>query len=117
MSVHKIIAELEVQHPGTDPDEMEVAYPEVEIEFNFIPGSPQTGPSYASGGEPATDPEIEALKVTVINGDGIDMENSQWLDRAQDWLDSKGYDAALCTVGDDDDRSREYFAEYARDTE
>ena len=62
MSKHKIIAELEVSFPGTDHSETERAYPEVEIEFNFVPGCPETGPSYSSGGEPATPDEIEALK-------------------------------------------------------
>lgn len=120
MSTHKITAELEVSFPGTDPEETERAYPEVEIEFNYVPGCPETGPSYSSGGEPATPDEIEALKVTVINGDGIGMEERQWLDRAQDWLDDKGYDAARDVAraddGPDPDDARDRIRE-DRDTE
>lgn len=109
MTTHKITTELEVSFPGTDPEETERAYPEVEIEFNFVSGCPETGPSYSSGGESATSAEIEAIKVTVINGDGIDMAQSQWLERVQSWLDDDGYDAAVAAVdtGPDPDDARD----------
>ncbi len=109
MSKHKIVTEMAVSFPGTDPTETEAAYPEIEIEFNFVPGSPEVGPSYSSGGEPATPDEIEAIKVTVIDGDGIGMTDEQWLDRAQSWLDDDGYDAALAVVdiGPDPDEMRD----------
>lgn len=111
MSKHKITTELEVSFPGTDPEETERAYPEVEIEFNYIAGCPETGPSYASGGELATPDEIEVVNVTVINSDGIGMTTQQWRERAQDWLDDKGYDAgreiALSDLEPDPDDMRE----------
>lgn len=115
MSVHKITAELEVSFPGTDPEETERAYPEVEIEFSFTAGYPETGPSYSSGGEPAAADEIEAMKVTVINGDGIGMTDSQWLDRAQDWLDDKGYDAAREVAIAESGPDPDYLLERMRD--
>ncbi len=109
MSTHTIRAELEVSFPGTDPEETERAYPEVEIEFNYVPGYPETGPTYSSGGEPAAPDEIEAIKVTVINGDGIGMTERQWLERAQSWLDDGGYNAArdIANSGPDPDEARE----------
>lgn len=93
MSKHKITTELEVTVTayGIDPEKFCL---EVEIEFGYAPGYPETGPTYASGGEPAAPDEIEAHSVKVINAEGIDMPPSWWLERAQDWLDDKGYDAA-----------------------
>lgn len=35
------------------------------VSFSFTPGEPECGPSYASGGEPATDPEIEITEIEV----------------------------------------------------
>lgn len=104
MSKHKITTELAVSFPGTDPTETETAHPEVEIEFNYIPGSPEVGPSYSSGGEPATPDEIEALTVKVIDSDGIGMTDAQWLDRAQAWIEDDGYDRAIETVNADSER-------------
>ncbi len=102
MSVHAITTELgvTVEAYGIDSERF---YPEVEIKFNFVPGCPETGPTYASGGEPATPDEIEALSVKVLNAEGIDMPPSWWLERAQEWLDDKGYDAARDAVPDGPD--------------
>jgi hypothetical protein len=93
MSKHTITTELEVTVSayGIDP---ETFYPEVQIEFGYTPGYPEIGPSYASGGEPATPDEIEIHSVTVTNREGIDMPPEWWRERAQEWLDDKGYDAA-----------------------
>lgn len=92
MSEHTITTELAVtvEAHGIDP---EIFRPEIEIRFNFVPGYPETGPSYASGGEPATADEVEALSVKVISAEGIDMPDSWWLEQAQMWLDDEGYDA------------------------
>ncbi len=43
---------------------------EVEIEYDFTPGSPERGPSYASGGEPAEGPEIDVSEVWLTDGNG-----------------------------------------------
>lgn len=114
MSKHTITTELEVTVSayGIDP---ETFYPEVEIEFGYLPGCPETGPSYASGGEPATPDEIEARAVKVINAEGIDMPPSWWLERAQAWLDDKGYDRARDSVRDDFEARQADAADMARD--
>lgn len=100
-SKHKITTELEVTIAayGIDP---EVFYPEVEIEFSYLPGYPEQGPSFASGGEPATPDEIEIQSVKVVNAEGIEMPPEWWRERAQDWLDDKGYDAAREEARSDD---------------
>lgn len=99
---HTIIAELEVTISayGIDPEKF---YPEVEIEFGYTPGYPETGPTYASGGEPAGPDEIEARSVKVIKAEGIEMPPDWWLDRAQDWLDDSGFDAARDAARRDDE--------------
>jgi len=92
-SKHTITTELKITISayGIDP---ETFYPEVEIEFGYIPGCPETGPSYASGGEPATPDEIEVHSVKVIKDEGVQMPPEWWREKAQEWLDDKGYDAA-----------------------
>lgn len=92
-TTHTITTELEVTITayGIDP---ETFYPEVEIKFSYVPGYPETGPSYSSGGEPASPDEIEVQSVKVINVEGIEMPEAWWHQRAQAWLDDKGYDAA-----------------------
>lgn len=93
MSEHTITTELEVTITayGIDP---ETFYPEVEITFGYTAGYPETGPSYSSGGEPACPDEIEVHRVKIINDESINMPPSWWYERAQNWLDDKGYDAA-----------------------
>ena len=38
---------------------------QVSITFTYVRGTPEQGPSYASGGEPATGPEIEIVRATI----------------------------------------------------
>lgn len=114
MSKHIITAELEITIAayGIDP---ETFYPEVEIGFSFLAGCPETGPSYSSGGEPATGDEIELLSVKVINAEGIEMPPSWWREMAQGWLDDKGYDRARDQVRDDFESCAADRADVARD--
>jgi hypothetical protein len=114
MSKHTITAELEVTIAayGIDP---ETFYPEVEIEFAYTPGCPETGPSYASGGEPASPDEIEVHSVRVIKDEGIDMPPEWWCERAQDWLDGNGYDFARETAYEDNEPDPDYLRERMRD--
>ena len=46
-----------------------IVFEDIEIDgrvlFSFVPGKPMCGPSYASGGEPATDPEIEIQSIEI----------------------------------------------------
>lgn len=99
---HSITTELAVTISayGIDP---ETFYPEVEIEFSYVPGCPETGPSYRSGGEPATPDEIEVQSVKIINDESIEMPPDWWAEKAQDWIDDKGFDAAREKVSDDEE--------------
>ena len=48
-------------------DEIEII---AEIEYTVIPGTPEIGPSYASGGEPATPPEVDIMDIVLITTSG-----------------------------------------------
>jgi hypothetical protein len=41
---------------------------EVEVEFEYTPGSPGTGPSYACGGTPPDPAELEVVRIVKIDG-------------------------------------------------
>ena len=41
---------------------------DVEITYNFIPGMPEQGPSWASGGEPAEPAEVEFISAALCVG-------------------------------------------------
>ncbi len=84
MSRHTIRAEVDVGETCV----------KLDIEFQYHPGTPQRGPSYASGGEPAEGPELEFLHATLIDGDGLDPSPAQLQEWAEDWLDEEGFDAA-----------------------
>lgn len=40
----------------------------VEVEANYTPGAPETGPSYACGGTPADPDEVEVRRVIRVDG-------------------------------------------------
>ena len=42
----------------------------VEVQFFFTAGSPETGPSHASGGDPATAAEIDTQRAWIVDDDG-----------------------------------------------
>jgi hypothetical protein len=50
------------QQVSIDVDGTEVL---VDVRYFYTPGSPEQGPSYASGGQPAEPPDIEIENVTV----------------------------------------------------
>jgi len=52
---------------------------DIEVTYTITPGRPATGPSYASGGEPAEPPEVELIEVKV---DGVVHAETPW----DDWL-------------------------------
>lgn len=54
----------------------------VGFDFTYTPGCPEQGPSYASGGEPATGPEVEIQKATLQIVDGEKKEKVE----APPWL-------------------------------
>lgn len=79
---------------------------EIEIAFTYVPGTPETGPSYASGGEPAVGPEIEVVSVRVNQPNkGVWVETGAWFDDlVQDAINSGVIDADdfTATVSDAD---------------
>lgn len=42
---------------------------DLRLTYSVVPGSPATGPSYASGGEPGYGPEVDLLTAHVKVGD------------------------------------------------
>ena len=40
----------------------------ISVEYTYIPGYPPTGPSYESGGEPGTGPEVEIVRAWRLDG-------------------------------------------------
>ena len=93
MVEHIITTELEIRF--TPAGCAEVAYPTIEIAYTYLPGSPQRGPTYWSGGEPADPAEVELVSARLIDGDGLDPDAKQIDDWAQGYLDSdRGYEAA-----------------------
>lgn len=97
MTRHTVRAELEVKFrfPGMPDDEHEVAYPTLDIEFTFTPGAKSTfdDPGYSA--------ELELVKATLIDGDGLDLSDDEIRDRAQDWLDTGGFDLACIAAAED----------------
>lgn len=48
-----------------------------------------------SVGRTASGPDFTLIEARIVeNGDGLDPTDEQLRDRAQDWLDDEGYDAA-----------------------
>lgn len=104
MSTHKIETTRSGTTNGMDWD---VDY---TITYTFTPGCPETGPSYASGGEPATGPEIEFASITPGAGDHgafSDMAQAGLEDWAKDWLAGDGYDQAVEHALDELDRGKD----------
>lgn len=86
---------------------------EVEIGFGFTPVTPERGPSYASGGEPADPPEVEFLSAKCSGL--IDADMRRKLDAwAREYLASDaGQQAAIDALPEDDDG--DYRRDRARD--
>ena len=109
MSTYTMTAEIEVRfHLGTDPvggDDVEVAYPTVEIEFDYVPGSPAVTPrgEYAPI-DPPEAAEVSFRSAKLIDGDGLDPfmspDGQKIVDNwAIDYLDGdEGYAMACDTA-------------------
>jgi len=93
---------------------------EVEITFTYLPGHPATGPSYASGGDPATPDEVEFVSVRPM-GDAMLLTLSTRLQKdLAEWADlyladDEGFDAAVVQAMNDEDAARERAAELRRE--
>jgi hypothetical protein len=59
------------------PDELG-EYQEIDavVSYAVLPAEPETGPSYACGGTPAIDAQVEDLEVDKINGVPITPEDA-----------------------------------------
>ena len=97
MSKHTLQTEIEIKFsfPGLAEGEQEVAYPKVEITYDYSPGRK----AYTPRGEyapidPPEPPEINFVSATLINGDGLEPSMQQIQELASDWLDDKGFDEA-----------------------
>jgi len=90
---HTITAEITVEPPG---EYDEVAYPIIEIEYNFTKGSPEV--RYLRNGDPgwpAESAEVEGIKAKLLNGDGLNPTEDQVYDWAEQWLNGeKGLELA-----------------------
>ncbi len=97
MSQHTITAEIKVQFriSGMPEDERETAYPKVEITYTFTRGADEV--RYQSNGDPgypAEPHELEFISAKLIDGDGLEPEQYQLTDWAEEWLQDEGYDQA-----------------------
>lgn len=95
---HTIVAEIEKRFsfPGLADGEYEVAYPEVAITYDYIPGRPAYTPRGEYGPiDPPEPAEVEFVGVRVLNYDGLDgMHYEDVRTMAEDWLNDEGYEGA-----------------------
>lgn len=77
---------------------------EADLEFTIEPYVPERGPSYASGGEPASGGGIEDIRCTAVRpiGDAAigRIECPKWL---ADWIAAHVDEIALCNEAAEDD--------------
>jgi hypothetical protein len=84
---------------GMPDDEHETAYPIIEITYGYSPGSKAFTPRGEYGPiDPPDPPEIEFISAKLIDGDGLDPDQSQVNDKARDWLDDDGFDEACANA-------------------
>ena len=102
---HTIKAEIEVhfQLSGMPDDEREVAYPEIEITYDFSPGCPARI-RYDENDHPAESPEVEVISAKLLDGDGLDPTQDQVWQWAEVWLDGDGFDRACEQASEPPDR-------------
>jgi hypothetical protein len=51
----------------------------VMVEYSYLPGAPEQGPSYASGGQPADPPEIDIVNIFIkATGDKIGVTEAEF---------------------------------------
>jgi hypothetical protein len=103
MSRHRTTIEAEVRfHVGTDPiggDDMEIAYPKIDVTFSYQRGSPGRFNSI-NGGHPPEPAEIEIISAVLVNGDGLDPTPEQVREWAERFAEDDGFDH-LCDVAED----------------
>lgn len=108
-----IYATREVHQLGTDNI---IGSTDLRIHYRYSPGEPETGPTYACGGTPASGPEIELDRVERNNV-------HEWLPVSPDddlYLWAETYleqhpDEVVEAVAADEADARAYFAELKAD--
>lgn len=120
MTAYRITAKINVQFhlSGMPDDERESAQPTLDIEYSFVPGAAAHF-DVNHGGDPGWSAEVDLIKATLVNGDGLDPTDDQVTEWARNWLDDEGYDIACQHAEDmrrpDPDEARERSREDARD--
>jgi hypothetical protein len=74
---------------------------DVEITYNYTPGRPARGPSYASGGEPADPPENEFVSATITGATLPTAIQEKLNDWASLWITGDGWDDAVSHAADE----------------
>lgn len=111
-----ITTEIEVKFVPAGCSEEETEYPEIEIEFEYTPGEPELGPTYSSGGTPASSDEISFVSAKLINGAGLEPTPTQIENWGREYLDSdKGYQAAIDEVNERYEADEADYADSRRD--
>jgi hypothetical protein len=93
---HTITAEVEVRFRVAGLEDLENAFPTIEIAFDYAPGRP----AYTPRGEyapidPPDPAEVSFRSAKLISGDGLDPPDAQVDEWARDYLDTdEGYEAA-----------------------
>jgi hypothetical protein len=102
-SKHRIETELEIKFRIPGFEDMEVAYPKVEIDYHYLAGDP--GLRTFRNGDPGYPPagaEIEVIAVKWIDGDGLEQPDAKTLHEwAQNYADEKGYEI-FCEWAEED---------------
>ncbi len=87
MSTHRIRAEIEIEHRAAGSEEIEVAYPLIEISYRFTrwqgPAVDRIGPA------------------RLIFADGLTPTQFELDDWADEWLGAGGFETACAAARDD----------------
>lgn len=113
MGTFTYLAEIEIEFNspglGLPDDETEVAYPIVEIEYRYSPGSPAV--MYQRNGDPgwpAEPAEIEFIRAKLISGDGLAPTPEQVALWAENFVESDHGYQQLVDHADDMRREQRY---------
>lgn len=100
---------------GTDgePDYCEI---DTTISYTVIPGEPETGPTYDCGGTPASDPQIDDIRVEKIDGKPVVTGDAITRDAILSEFECGHHDAdLLAEAASDRDHAADLRAEQIRE--
>lgn len=84
---------------GPEPDDYEVAYPDIEITFRLYPGGPSPTPRGEYGPIDPPDPhEIEFVSAKLINDDGLSLTPAIVTEMAREHLETDDGYSYACEV-------------------